>query len=51
MNLTYDIQHAFNKKTVTSYLLLNVKGTFNHVLKNQLLQNLYNLNLPKILIQ
>ena len=51
MNLTHDIQHAFNKKKVTSCLLLNVKGAFNYVLKNQLLQNFHNLNLSKILIQ
>ena len=51
MNLIYNIQYAFNKKKVILCLLLNVKGTFNHVLKNQLLQNLYNLNLFKILIQ
>ena len=51
INLTHDIQHAFNKKKVTSCLLLDVKGAFNYVSKNQLLQNLHNLNLPKILIQ
>ena len=34
MNLTYNIQHAFNKKKVTSYLLLNVKEAFNYILKN-----------------
>ena len=34
-----------------SCLLLNVKGTFNHVLKKILLQNFHNLNLSKILIQ
>ena len=51
MNLTHNIQYTFNKKKVTLCLLLNVKGAFNHVSKNQLLQNLHNLNLSKILIQ
>ena len=50
MNLTHDIQHAFNKKKVTLCLLLDIKGAFDHVSKNQLLQNLHNLNLSKILI-
>ena len=50
MNLIHDIQYAFNKKKVTLCLLLDVKGVFDHVLKNQLLQNLHNLNLFKILI-
>ena len=50
LNLTHDVQHAFNTKQVTLYLFLDVKGAFNHVLKNQLLQNLYKLNLPKSLI-
>ena len=34
MNLIYNIQHVFNKKKITLYLLLNVKGAFNHILKN-----------------
>lgn len=50
MNLTHDIQHAFNEKKVTSCLLLDVKGAFDHVSKDQLLQNLHKLNLPIMLI-
>ena len=50
LNLTHNVQHVFNTKQVTSYLFLNVKGAFDHVLKNQLLQNLHKFNLPKSLI-
>ena len=47
LNLTHDVQHAFNTKQVTLYLFLDVKEAFNYVSKNQLLQNLYKLNLLK----
>ena len=50
LNLTHNIQHAFNTKQVTSYLFLNVKGAFNHVSKSQLLQNFHKFNLSKSLI-
>ena len=50
LNLTYDVQHAFNIKQVTLYLFLNVKEAFDHVSKNQLLQNFHKFNLPKSLI-
>ena len=50
LNLIHDVQHAFNTKQVTLCLFLNVKGAFDHVSKNQLLQNLHKLNLSKSLI-
>ena len=50
INLTHDVQHAFNQKKVTSCLLLNVKGAFDYVSKDQLLHNLHKLNLPLTLI-
>ena len=50
LNLTHNVQYAFNTKQVTSCLFLDVKGAFNHVSKNQLLQNLHKLNLSKSLI-
>ena len=31
LSLTHDIQKAFNNKETLSYLLLDVKGAFNHV--------------------
>ena len=51
MNLTHDVQQAFNEKKVVSCLMLDVKGAFDHVSKNQLLQNLHQLNLSNPLIQ
>ena len=50
LNLIHNIQHAFNTKQVTLCLFLNVKEAFNHMSKNQLLQNLHKLNLSKSLI-
>ena len=50
MNLTHDVQHAFNQKKITSCLLLDVKGAFDHVSKDQLLHNLHKLNLSIALI-
>ena len=34
LNLTHDVQHAFNIKQVTLCLFLNVKEAFDYVLKN-----------------
>ena len=51
MALVHDIQLANNDKHVILCLLLDVKGAFDHVLINQLIQVMIKLKLPSQIIE
>jgi hypothetical protein len=50
ISLVHDIQLAKHKKLVTSALFLDIKGAFDHVSANKLLQICQEMCLPKSLI-
>ena len=45
--LIYDAKEAINNNKIFSYLLLDIKGAFDHVTLNQLLKILRELHLPE----
>ena len=49
LSLVHDIQLAKHEKRVTSVLLMDIKGAFNHVSANQMLRICQKLQLPKSL--
>ena len=51
MAIIYDIQLANNNKYIISYLLLDVKGAFDHVLINQLIRIIVKMQLPYQIIE
>ena len=51
MNVVHDIDTASRNKNVLSCLLLDIKGTFDFVTINQLLNEMKKLKLSRIIIQ
>ena len=51
LSLIHDIQMAKNAGNKTSILFIDIKGAFDHVLKNQMLRICIRLGLPRNLIQ
>ena len=45
--LTHDIQRAWTKENIVSCFMIDVKGAFDHVSKDQLLKVLQELGLPQ----